>query len=110
MVHLLPHWTHPTLPPGTLVPVWVYTNCDEAELLLNGRSLGRKQRGEQMNLEWLVPYEPGTLQVLAYRNGQLAASKQVETAGEPADVTTCWETLPGDDSLSGRPCGAGAGL
>ena len=100
MVHLLPHWTHPTLPPGTLVPVWVYTNCDEAELLLNGRSLGRKQRGEQMNLEWLVPYEPGTLQVLAYRNGQLAASKQVETAGEPADVTTCWETLPGDDSLA----------
>ena len=42
MVHLLPHWTHPKLKSGAVVPVWAYTNCDEVELFLNETSLGRQ--------------------------------------------------------------------
>jgi beta-galactosidase len=85
MVHLLPHWTHPGLE-GTAIPVWVYTNCEEAELLLNGRSLGRKRMGEEMYLSWDVPYEPGTLKAVGYRDGSTAAEKQHETSGEPAGI------------------------
>ncbi len=85
MAHLLPHWTHPGKE-GVVIPVWVYTNCDEAELQLNGRSLGRRQRGEAYHFSWDVPYEPGTLRVQAWRRGQPAAQDTVATAGPASRV------------------------
>lgn len=82
MVHLLPHWTHPGKE-GTKIPVVVYTNCQSAELFLNGKSLGRKNYvGEQ--LVWQVPYQVGELKVIAYNNSQIAAQKYVNTADVPA--------------------------
>lgn len=42
MVHLLPHWTHPGKE-GLEIPVVAYTNCESAELFLNGISLGEKK-------------------------------------------------------------------
>jgi beta-galactosidase len=86
MVHLLPHWTHPTMAIGTKIPVWAYSNAEEIELLLNGRSLGRDRPGtaaEDMQCEWLVPWEPGTIEAVAYRHGvEVARTRQV-TAGRP---------------------------
>lgn len=86
MVHLLPHWTHPRMRPGTSIPVWAYSNADEVELFLNGRSLGRDRPGtaaEEMQCEWLVPWEPGTIEAVAYRAGvEIARTRQV-TAGRP---------------------------
>jgi len=55
MVHLLPHWTHPGLE-GIEIPVVVYTNCEAAELFLNGKSLGEKPMGKDRQLLWHVPY------------------------------------------------------
>jgi hypothetical protein len=46
MVHLLPHWTWPGKE-GVTIPVWCYTNCDEAELFLNGASLGTRRFDEK---------------------------------------------------------------
>ena len=43
MAHILPHWTWPDRA-GQITPVHVYTSGDEAELFLNGRSLGRKKK------------------------------------------------------------------
>jgi len=83
MAHLLPHWTWPERV-GQVTPVHVYTSGDEAELFLNGRSLGRKhkQPGEY-RLRWDdVRYEPGELRVVAYRNGQHWAEDVERTAGE----------------------------
>ncbi|MFW6153920.1 MAG: glycoside hydrolase family 2 TIM barrel-domain containing protein [Planctomycetota bacterium] len=85
MVHLLPHWTHPGKE-GVVIPVWAYTNGDEAELLLDGRSLGRKAKGDAHYLPWDVPYRPGTLHVKAWRDGALAAEQTVTTAGAPRRV------------------------
>lgn len=81
MVHLLPHWTHPGKE-GVVIPVVVYTNCDSAELFLNGKSLGiQKYLGEQ--LVWNVPYEAGEIKVIAYKDNNIAVEKAYQTAGNP---------------------------
>lgn len=86
MVHLLPHWTHPGKE-GVEIPVVVYTNGDEAELLLDGRSLGRKAMDpDVLQIVWLVPYKAGTLTSIAYKDGKEIARKSVSTASEPAAV------------------------
>ncbi len=87
MAHILPHWTWPERV-GQVTPVHVYTSGDEAELFLNGRSLGRKKKGPlEYRLRWNdVRYEPGELKVVAYRNGQPWAEDVQKTAGAPAQL------------------------
>lgn len=70
MAHILPHWNW-TERKGLVTPVHVYTSGDEAELFLNGKSLGRKKKGQyEYRLKWDdVVYRPGELKVIAYRNG-----------------------------------------
>lgn len=84
LVHILPHWTWPERA-GQVTPVHVFTSGDEAELFLNGKSLGRKQKGEyQYRLRWdEVVYEPGTLKVVAYKNGKKWATTETKTAALP---------------------------
>ena len=88
MAHILPHWNWPGRA-GEVTPVHVYTSGDEAELFLNGRSLGRKRRGpRQYRLRWDdVKYEPGELRVVAYREGGRWAEDVVRTAGPAARLT-----------------------
>jgi beta-galactosidase len=104
MVHVLPHWNWEGHE-GQSIPVMCYSNCDEVELFLNGQSLGRKQRfaepveipvgpnvsNEQTfktkyRLLWNVPFTPGTLRAVAYRQGKEAARDEVRTAGPAAKV------------------------
>jgi beta-galactosidase len=83
MVHLLPHWSWPELK-GKEIPVWAYSNAEEVELFLNGKSLGRKKMDrDEMKLDWMVGYEPGTLEAKAYSGGKLVASTLHVTASEP---------------------------
>src|SRR5207302_1726158 len=85
MAHILPHWTWPGRE-GEVTPVHVYTSGDEAELFLNGKSLGRKKKTEY-RLRWDdVKYQPGELRVVAYKKGAKWAEDIVRTASEPATV------------------------
>ena len=70
MAHILPHWTWPERR-GQVTPVHVFTSGDEGELFLNGRSLGRRRKGpSDYRLRWDdVVYEPGSLEVIVYKNG-----------------------------------------
>jgi beta-galactosidase len=89
MVHILPHWTHPTLEKGTIIPVWVYSNCDEVELFINGRSLGKDKPGtkwDEMQCEWMVPWEAGTISAKGYINGKEVSSTEHKTATNPAGI------------------------
>jgi beta-galactosidase len=88
MVHILPHWTWPERV-GMGVPVFLYTSGDEAELFLNGQSLGRKKKGPfEYRLRWDdVIYAPGELKAVAYKNGKEWATDVVKTAG-PATALT----------------------
>jgi beta-galactosidase len=81
MVHIVPHWTWPERN-DQVTPVHVYTSGDEAELFLNGTSLGRKQKGQyQYRLRWDdVRYAAGELGVVAYKDGVEWATASVTTA------------------------------
>jgi beta-galactosidase len=87
MAHILPHWNWPERV-GQVTPVHVYTSGDEAELFLNGKSLGRKVKGQyEYRLRWDdVKYEPGTLRVVAYKHGKKWATDMVKTAGPAAGL------------------------
>ena len=87
MAHILPHWNWPERV-GQITPVHVYTSGDEAELFLNGKSLGRKKHGPfQYRLRWDdVVYEPGELKVITYRNGKLWAQDVVRTTGSASQI------------------------
>jgi len=82
MAHILPHWNWPERV-GQVTPVHVYTSGDEAELFLNGKSLGRKKiERYQYRIRWDdVKYEPGELRVVAYKNGKKWAEALTKTAG-----------------------------
>ena len=86
MVHILPHWTWPGRE-GEVTPVHVYTSGDEAELFVNGKSMGRKVK-EGYRIVWDdVVYKPGSLKVVAYKDGAVWAEAQVSTAGKASQTT-----------------------
>jgi beta-galactosidase len=80
VLHLYPHWNWAGRE-GQTITVGAYTNHEEVELLLNGRSLGRQAVPQYDRVEWAVPYEPGVLEARGYRAGQLVATTRVETTG-----------------------------
>ena len=103
MVHVLPHWNWGA---GQTIPVMCYSNGEEVELFLNGKSLGRKNRfaepvelpvGPNVNpdrkfrskyrLLWRVPFEPGILRAVAYQSSRQVAADERRTAGAAARVT-----------------------
>ena len=79
VAHILPHWTWPGKE-GQVIPVHVYTNGDEAELFVNGKSCGRKAR-EGYRIVWDdVVYEPGEISVITYNKGREWARAAICTA------------------------------
>jgi beta-galactosidase len=111
MAHILPqNWNWPDRV-GQVTPVHVYTSGDEAELFLNGKSLGRKKKvfdtpnDSRLNgqpayrIRWDdVKYEPGELKVVAYKNGKKWATDIVKTAGDASRLTLVPDrsTIAGD--------------
>jgi beta-galactosidase len=108
MVHMYPHWNWAGKE-GQLIPVTCYTNCDTVELFLNGKSLGVRgyefprygmegkwgnlparaktaRTTADLHLSWDVPYEPGTLKAVGTKDGNLAATIEISTTGEPATI------------------------
>ncbi|MBZ4670982.1 MAG: glycoside hydrolase family 2 protein [Oscillospiraceae bacterium] len=80
MIHILPHWNWEK---GKKVRVMTVTNCDEAEIFLNGKSLGRKPSNIFTQCEWLVDYEAGILSAKGYKNGECVAFAEVKTSKKP---------------------------
>ena len=109
MIHLFPHWNWKGRE-GQFFNVACFTNCDNVELFLNGKSVGTKgyafprygmqgrygQQGPQamngvrttndLHLSWDVPYEPGTLKAVGTRGGQTVVAVEVSTTGDPAAI------------------------
>jgi beta-galactosidase len=87
MAHILPHWNWPDRV-GQVTPVHVYTSGDEAELFLNGKSLGRKKKGQyEYRLRWDdVVYQPGEVRMAAFKNGKPWATDSVKTTGSAAKL------------------------
>ncbi|MDR0902073.1 MAG: DUF4982 domain-containing protein [Opitutaceae bacterium] len=87
MAHILPHWNWPGRE-GQVTPVHVYSSGDEAELFLNGKSLGRKKRGRyEYRFRWDdVVYSPGGLRVVVWKNGRPWAEAARKTTGPAAKL------------------------
>lgn len=67
--------------------VQVFSNADETELFLNGKSLGVKHKSPlDSSLFWQVPYEQGTLKAIARNKGKEVATDELKTAGKPAKI------------------------
>jgi len=85
MLHIFPHWNLNGME-GKVIPVTVYSNCEQVELILNGKSLGKKNMLINDHLEWRVVYEPGKLEAHGFKNGKKIISSKVETTGKPASI------------------------
>ena len=85
ILHILPHWNlegHE----GDSIDVWVYSNCDEVELTVNGKKLGRKTMPKNGHLTWKTVYQPGTVKATGYKNGKRQLVQTIRTAGEPKRI------------------------
>ncbi len=85
VLHLLPHWNWKGKE-GKPIKVWAFTNCDEVELYLNNKSLGRKPLPKDSHIEWTVNYEPGTLLAKGFKNGKEIIIEKLETTDVPSDI------------------------
>ena len=77
-LHIFPHWNlqgHE----GEQVEVWAYSNCDEVELTVNGRKLGRQKMPRNGHLKWNATYQPGKVVATGYKNGRRVLTQVVET-------------------------------
>jgi beta-galactosidase/beta-glucuronidase len=87
-------WSHKAIRPvwnwaaGSKVRIDCFTNCQETELFLNGRSLGKLSRAAASGQipSWAVDYEPGELLVKGYNNGIEAAAYTIKTTGDAAEI------------------------
>lgn len=119
-IHIVPHWNWPTPPkdePAPTIPVFVYTNGDEAELFLNDKSLGKAKKNpkatstkdnyygvlDRYRLRWEgVAFEPGELKAVAYKDGKEIGTATIRTAGEPAALRLtpdCKDLAPDGNDL-----------
>lgn len=85
VLHILPHWNlqgHE----GETIDIWVYSNCDEVELSVNGKSLGKKPMPQNGHLAWSAVYQPGTVRAVGYKNGKRVLTETVETTGKAENI------------------------
>ena len=78
VLHIFPHWNLQGYE-GKEVSIFAYSNCDEVELLVNGKRMGKKQMPKNGHLKWNVVYQPGKLVAIGYKNGKRILTKTIET-------------------------------
>lgn len=85
VLHIFPHWNWKV---GKTIDVWAYySQADEVELFLNGKSLGKRSKeDDDMHVMWRVAYQPGTLKAILRKNGKVILEKEITTAGKPAKL------------------------
>ena len=103
-LHILPHWNWKGRE-GKVTPIFVYTSYPKAELFINGKSQGVREKNDstyqnRYRLMWNeTVYEPGEVKVVAYDdNGNAVAEESIKTAGKPHHfvVTPNRESLKAD--------------
>ena len=85
VLHLFPHWNWQQ---GQAVDMWCYYNqADEVELFVNGKSQGvRSKTKDCLHAMWRVAFEPGSVKVVARKDGTAIGEKEIHTAGEPVAI------------------------
>ncbi len=92
VLHVLPHWNlqgHE----GETVSVWVYSNCDEVELIAGGKRLGRRKMPRNGHLEWETVYKPGHVKAVGYKSGRKVMEKRLDTVSEAVSAVVECEVI-----------------
>lgn len=84
-LHLFPHWNWEGRE-GHEIPVWVYSNAEEVELFVNGKTAGKQQVPQFGHVEWKVRYEPGYIEARASKGGKVILTEKRETTGASAQL------------------------
>jgi len=81
VLHIFPHWNWTA---GQEVDVWAYyNNADEVELILNGKSLGKKaKQNDDLHISWRVKFEAGTIKAISRKDGKVVLEKEIHTSGK----------------------------
>ena len=97
VLHLVPHWNFPADSMGKNIKVMALSNADSVTILLNGKLIsGQKVDKYEMNT-WQVPYQPGRLEAIGYKNGKEYSRYSIETTGEPVQL----QLIPDRNTLLG---------
>ncbi|HTS19890.1 MAG TPA: DUF4982 domain-containing protein [Verrucomicrobiae bacterium] len=92
-IHIIGHWTYPA---GTKKTVYVASNCQDVELLVNGKSLGHGAQSDRYLFTFPdVAWEPGEIKAVGYNNGSAVATNAIRTAGAPVGLRLTSMTGPG---------------
>ena len=85
VLHLFPHWNWTV---GETIDLWAYySQADEVELFLNGKSQGvRRKDNDAFHVMWRVAFEPGTIKAVSRKDGKEVLVKEIQTAGQPARI------------------------
>ncbi len=84
-LHLFPHWNWHGRE-GDDIPVWVYSNLDEVELLVNGKTLGTQKVPHLGHVEWKAKYEPGAIEARGMKDGKVVLTEKRETTGQTVSI------------------------
>jgi beta-galactosidase len=85
VLHLFPHWNFEGKE-GEEIAVWVYSNLDEVELFVNGKSLGSQKVPHLGHVAWKVKYEPGAIEARGSKDGKLVLTEKRETTGDTVAI------------------------
>jgi beta-galactosidase len=92
-VHIIGHWTYPA---GTRKTIYVTSNCEEVQLFVNGKPLGRGKVSDRYLFTFPdIAFEPGEIKAVAYLKGKPAATQVIHTAGPPVSLRLTPITGPG---------------
>jgi len=85
VLRVAPHWNWPGRE-GREIKLTVYSNCEQVEISVNGKSLGRQDMPVNGHLEWTAVYQPGALTATGYRAGKEILTKKISTTGNPSSL------------------------
>lgn len=85
VLHLSPHWNL-FGQEGDSIQVWAYSNCEEVELTINGKNLGRKVMPANGYIEWRALYSPGIVVAKGYTDDKIIAIEKIETTSKASSV------------------------
>lgn len=91
VIHLMPHWNFRGME-GKPITVTAYTNCEEAELFVNGVSAGRQPVEKYTKVQWNTEYRPGSIEVIGYNGGKAEVSEKRETTGKAVALALTLDT------------------
>ncbi len=89
------HWNRAD---GSKLNIITYTNADEVELVINGKSFGKQKNNfsdpkQRNQIRWNdVPYAKGYAEAIARKNGKIVARHKIETSGEPKKLSLTAES------------------